>query len=131
MEQYFKRCSVCGQSWSTREHFLKDAEIELIGYQPDFDELADGTLMFNHVAFGCGTTLELEIGDFEDLVAARRHGRRLDGTEECHGHCLRIRNLERCEAQCDNAWARQVAVEVKARAQRLREEIAMTTSDAV
>ena len=113
MEAQFKRCSLCGHSWPSRERLLADPAIELIGYQPDFEELGHGTLLFNHNAAGCETTMEIEIGEFFDLAPDARHEQRRDGTDDCHGHCLRIDDLERCAAPCANAWAREVALAVQ------------------
>lgn len=105
----FKSCSVCRKSWSSRDDFLRDRDITLIGYQPDFDDLKHGTLLFNHDVSGCKTTMEIEIERFADLYKGPLYPTSLKGTEECSGHCLRIENLNTCDKPCANAWARQVA----------------------
>jgi hypothetical protein len=115
MSSEFKRCPLCEKSWTSREEFLGDRSVELVGYQPDFDELRSGALMFNHEVPGCGTTMEIEIDRFVDLYDGPIHDRSLFGTDECHGHCLKMASLERCSNPCENAWARGVAVAVKER----------------
>ena len=105
----FKSCSVCKKSWSSRDDFLTDRDVTLIGYQPNFNDLELGTLMFNHDAQGCGTTLEIEIERFSDLYDGPRYMASLRGTDECSGHCLRIENLKSCNKPCANGWARKVA----------------------
>lgn len=105
----FKTCPLCHKSWSSRADFLGDRDITLIGYQPDFEELKLGTLLFNHDGPDCGTTMEIEIEVFADLYDGPVHHTSYHGTDECSGYCLRIENLKRCEKPCANAWAREVA----------------------
>jgi hypothetical protein len=119
MASDFKSCSLCHKSWPSREEFLSDGDVTLVGYQPDFEDLDLGTLVFNHVTPECGTTMEIEIESFADLYGGPIYETPLNGTDECHGHCLRIENLERCEQRCKNAWAREVARIVFDRTQRL------------
>jgi len=67
----FKRCSLCGAEWQTRDEFLADKTLKLNGYQGSLrrlrlGEMARGLLLFTHKAPGCGTTLALEAKRFKD-----------------------------------------------------------------
>ena len=42
----FKYCSVCKKTWETREQFLYDVDIQLVGYQPNFIVLKEGFFLF-------------------------------------------------------------------------------------
>ena len=44
----FKQCTSCGFRWSTRDQFLEDPDLELVGYQVNFVELLTGFFLFNH-----------------------------------------------------------------------------------
>ncbi len=60
----FKRCTLCGKEWETREKFLADTEIRLDGYQWNYLKVIDGmppdgVLVFTHSSGGCGTSLAL------------------------------------------------------------------------
>ena len=45
----FKVCTSCKHVWPERDDFLSDANVELVGYQPHFEELVAGLLLFNHL----------------------------------------------------------------------------------
>ena len=45
----FKECSTCFNAWKTRDGFLKDPKIQIIGYQANFKHLELGLLLFNHL----------------------------------------------------------------------------------
>lgn len=67
----FKRCSLCGQEWMTRDEFLADKTLKLNGYQGSLSrlklgEMAKGLLLFTHRTTNCGTTLALEAKRFKD-----------------------------------------------------------------
>jgi hypothetical protein len=50
--QPFKVCTLCGQAWGARGHFLADPSIRLAGYMANFKALELGLLLFNHDACG-------------------------------------------------------------------------------
>jgi hypothetical protein len=67
----FKRCSLCGQEWMTRDEFLADKTLKLNGYQGSLrrlklGEMAKGLLLFTHHSANCGTTLAIEAKRFKD-----------------------------------------------------------------
>lgn len=64
MMQYFKRCSLCGAEWTTKESFLSDRALRLDGYQWDSVQVKtgmppEGVLVFTHATDGCGTSLSV------------------------------------------------------------------------
>jgi hypothetical protein len=103
---FFKTCPLCTEAWYDRDRFLEDAQLELIGYQADFENVNLGLFLFNH--HRCGTTLAIRSGLFADLYHGPLHSARRTGSETCPGLCLRSRELEPCPADCECAWVREV-----------------------
>jgi hypothetical protein len=102
----FKRCTGCDAGWPTREGFLSDSAIQLVGYQCNFETLALGWFLFNHL--GCGSTIEVRAGRFRDLHDGPVYAERVTGTDECYEYCLYDDNLERCPAHCECAYVREI-----------------------
>lgn len=103
----FRTCS-CGCQWSTREDFLNDPKISLVGYQVNYEHLREGFFLFNHLSNGCLTTLSIPAADFLGLYAGEIFTNRLDGTHECSGHCLHQSDLAPCPSRCECAFVREV-----------------------
>lgn len=103
----FKTCN-CGQVWNSRESFLSDSAVRLLGYQVDFEVLREGFFLFNHHSSQCQTTFSLQAGAFFDFYKGPVFKERLAGTEHCEGHCLRQDDLERCPQKCECAFVREV-----------------------
>ncbi len=101
----FKQCTCCKHAWRTKENFLADPGIHLIGYQVSFDELLLGLLLFNH---SCGTTIAIPVNKLRDLYQGPVYQTRRTGTDECPGYCLRQSELRPCPAQCECAWIREL-----------------------
>ena len=55
----FKQCPCCTHTWQTRDEFLGDENLRLIGYQPDFDSLEFGLFLFTHEVKSCGSSLAM------------------------------------------------------------------------
>jgi hypothetical protein len=106
----FKKCPTCGFVWSTRDYFLRDPAVEIIGYQVNFEELTLGIFLFNH---SCNATLGIRAGDFRDLYNGPIFESRATGTEECPGYCLLQHELLPCPAQCECAYVREIIQVVK------------------
>ena len=106
----FKQCTACGFKWSTRDRFLEDPDIELVGYQVNFVELLAGFFLFNH---SCGTTLAVLSEAFEDLYDGPVFTDRATGSEECQEHCLHEDDLSPCPAQCECAFVREIIQYIK------------------
>ena len=108
----FKRCTLCGYVWATREVFLSDPTLRLNGYQAFLEDLILGLFLFTHGS--CGTTLAIEAKDFADLYDGPIFEQRLTGTDKCRGYCLSREELGACPNECECAWVREVLQVVKA-----------------
>lgn len=104
----FKTCSHCRHRWSTREDFLADPLVKIIGYQVNFDHLESGLLLFNHLEDNCRTTISLKVDAFSDLFNGRIFEERLTGSSECPGYCLKKNILKSCPAKCECKYVREV-----------------------
>jgi hypothetical protein len=106
----FKACPKCGHPWHTREQFMRDPELKLIGYQPNFKALKTGILLFNHT---CRTTLALQASDFADLYDGPMFVERATGSDSCPGHCLHQSDLSSCPTRCECSFIREILQVVK------------------
>jgi hypothetical protein len=106
----FKKCHTCGHVWPSREQWLCDPSLKLIGYQANFKAVKTGIFLFNH---RCRTTLALQAADFEDLYDGPIYVERATGTKECPGHCLHKDNFEACPARCECAYVRHILQLIK------------------
>jgi hypothetical protein len=104
MSYSFKTCPFCGQTWTSREEFLADGDILLIGYQVNFEDLVLGLLLFNHGV--CQTTLAVKAGLLKDLCIGPVFRERRTGEKDCRGFCLKRSELSPCPAECECAWVR-------------------------
>jgi len=107
----FKECG-CGHKWETREDFMSDPTVEVVGYQVNFGNLQAGLFLFNHGIGKCRTTLAIPAGDFLDLHKGPIFKERLLGTPECGGECLHRDTLRPCPARCECSFVRDVLTEV-------------------
>ncbi len=110
---FFKTCPMCGKTWKTRDEFLKDRHLELLGYQANVEDLEHGLFLFTHNKVECGTTLSVAVKLLLDLNPGQRYPRLKFGTKECSGFCLKYANLEECEAECEGAFVRDLIKIVK------------------
>ena len=108
--EIFKKCPMCGYAWSTRDDFLRDPALELIGYQVNFEKLTLGFFLFNH---SCKATLGIHAGDFSDLYKGPVFHDRATGSKECPGYCLLEHELLPCPARCECAYVREIVQVVK------------------
>jgi len=102
----FKQCTCCDFSWISREEFLQDPHLELIGYQVNFENLKLGYFLFNHLT--CESTIAVPAGRFEDLYNGPVFSERLTGYETCPGYCLHQDILQPCNALCECAYVREI-----------------------
>ncbi len=102
----FKICSCCEAPWYTRDEFLNDEQIDLVGYQANFCQLELGFLLFNHL--NCESTIAVHAGLFKDLYSGPIFGQRLTGTDVCQGFCKDSVALEPCEEKCECAYIREI-----------------------
>ncbi len=108
MEELFKQCSFCLHDWMTRDGFLADLDVHLVGYQSNFGDLEAGLFLFNHDYAGCGTTLAIEAARFRYLYDGPVFSERLTLTDQCPGYCMQQGELRPCPARCECAYAREV-----------------------
>ena len=96
---------MCGSVWADRKDFLQDPEVELIGYQVNYKELAAGILLFNH---SCHTTLAIYAEEFAGLYDGPVFSERATGSSECPGYCQNEEELRPCPAKCECAFVREI-----------------------
>jgi len=101
----FHVCPNCAFSWNSRNDFLNDENVTIIGYQVHFEELTAGLFLFNH---SCKGTFALEVSAFEDLYNGPVFRQKALGSEECPGHCLHESLLDPCPAQCECVFVREI-----------------------
>lgn len=111
----FKQCSGCGHVWASRDGFLGDAEVTLVGYQAMMKHLEAGYFLFNHLHKGCGSTVSVRAGEFFDLYRGPVFQGSKFGQKECGGHCLHAQDLSPCPLECECAFVREVLQIVLAR----------------
>ncbi len=98
----FKNCNSCGQHWESRDDFLSDPDLEVVGYQTFFSNLKLGLFLFNH---SCDTTLAIEADVFLDLYKGEYHDTRVPVKDvECPGRCLNKNILSPCSSKCKCAF---------------------------
>ena len=102
----FKKCTCCDHPWFSRDKFLQDSKLELIGYQVNFGELELGYLLINHLT--CQSTIAIPASLFKDLYDGPVFSQRLTESEACPGHCLHDNNLQPCQASCECAYVREI-----------------------
>ena len=107
---YFKRCPNCEFIWESRDRFLSDPNLDLIGYQANFKALTAGLFYFNH---SCRGTLALQAYLFGDLYRGPMFERRATGSEDCPGYCLHREELRRCPVECECAYVREIIQIIK------------------
>ena len=108
---YFKKCSNCGFKWKSRDSFLTDSNLDIIGYQANFKALTTGLLYFNH---SCQGTLAIQAYLFGDLYDGPIFKERATGGEACPGYFLHREELRPCPAQCECAYVREIVQRIKA-----------------
>lgn len=106
----FKSCPSCGSQWPTRDAFLADPHLTLIGYQVSFKQLTAGILLFNH---NCKTTLAIRAVEFRDIYDGPIFSQRATKGKDCGRHCFHQHDLEPCPAQCECAYVREIIQRLK------------------
>ena len=108
----FKICPSCNQSWDSREEFIADPSLELVGYQAHFKNLEQGLFLFNHLS--CKSTISVKSGKFADLYHGPLYKKNLLGTDSCPEYCLFKTNLEACPVKCECTYVRDILQIIKA-----------------
>lgn len=94
----------------SREDFIKDKDVKMIGYQPNFKKLKLGLFLFNH---SCRTTISIQASEFEDLHLGEIYKDSLRFSSECYGKCVDFDNLEPCDRKCECAYVRDIIQKIK------------------
>lgn len=106
----FKRCSKCHHPWISRDLFLQDPELEIVGYQANFVKLELGLFLFTH---SCGTTMSIWAKDFVDLFHGTIYTEHAIGSDQCPGYCLQQEELRPCSVHCEYAYVREIVGIIK------------------
>lgn len=102
----FKICNKCGCQWETREKFLSDPDIEVVGYQVFFENLKIGLFLFNH---SCHTTISVEADLLLDLYKGVFYpDRKPVADRKCPGRCLTDNILSPCSDECRCAFVSNI-----------------------
>jgi len=108
-QEPFRTCGMCRRSWATREEFLEDPALKLLGLQV-VAELPDANLiMWEHE---CGTSVSVLARRLRDLLGPVDGGAwplpLLLGSKDCQQLCTKLENLGACDRPCRNAFDRRV-----------------------
>jgi len=110
-----KACPSCSTEWRTRNEFIDDQLLKIIGYAADFRKLENSLFYFTHKKDGCSTTMGIQAMSFLDLYSGIKSSERKTGTEGCPGYCLEKEQLNRCAAFCECAFNREIIQVIKDR----------------
>lgn len=102
----FKACTGCKTPWLSRNEFLADNNIEIVGYQVNFGDLVLGLFLFNHLI--CESTIGVPAGIFKDLYDGPVFSKCLVGSEHCPGYCRYKEVLHPCQNHCEGAYVREI-----------------------
>jgi hypothetical protein len=114
----FQMCGACKRVWSTWDTFVLDPAVRLLGMQSLVTKPDANLLVFEHA---CGSSISILTRRVRHLLPEPELGDpagRLMGTDQCRGHCLRLEDLEACDAPCSNARDRELILLV----QRMKKE---------
>jgi hypothetical protein len=106
----FKICPKCSYTWKSRNDFLGDPSVCLVGFQANFKETEPGHYFFNHILGGnhCDTTLAVEVEAFLSLYKENMFTDIKFGSPTCEEHCSSVADLAQCPVECKNAVARKI-----------------------
>ncbi len=106
----FKICPKCAYTWKSRDDFLGDSSVCLVGFQGNFKENEPGHYLFNHILVGnhCDTTLAVEVEAFLSLYKGNMFTEIKFGSPTCEEHCGNVADLGQCPVECKNAVSRKI-----------------------
>ena len=105
----FKTCPMCNAEWQTMEEFFADPTLSFNGYQANFGILDEGLFLFTHDTETCGSTMGIKVRSFVSLFSGEKYSGSKALSKDCPRYCLDQNNLERCDAHCNNAFAREIS----------------------
>ncbi len=80
----FKKCPMCDNIWSSKEEFLGDKNITLVGYQKYMGSYGGGYLLFKHKTKFCGTTIAIKASSFSNNISTTQRLNRIFKKERGH-----------------------------------------------
>ncbi|HYW41285.1 MAG TPA: hypothetical protein VE959_00425 [Bryobacteraceae bacterium] len=104
----FQICGSCRGVWVTWDSFVMDPAVRLLGLQAVITNPEINLLVFEH---GCGSSISILSRRLRHLLPAPEPGdptARLLGTDQCRRHCVRLEDLELCDAPCSSARDRRL-----------------------
>jgi hypothetical protein len=101
-----KRSRCRGYVWRTREAFLDDPQVEIVGFQANCADLLLGLFLFNPLARGSTIAAPAEL--FRDPYDGFIYSKRATGTADCPEDCLRESERSVCPAECACAYVREI-----------------------
>ena len=106
----FKVCPNCTYTWKSRDDFLQDPFVCLVGFQFNFNEKESGYYLFNHVLDGdhCNSTLAMKVEAFLSMYKGPIFTEVKFGSPTCEGHCKNLADMTECTVECKNAVARNI-----------------------
>lgn len=105
----FKACPMCNAEWQSMEEFFADPTLSFNGYQANFGTLDEGIFFFTHETETCGSTMGIKVRAFVSLFSGKKYLGNKALSKDCPRYCLDQNNLERCNAHCENAFAREIS----------------------
>lgn len=105
----FKVCPMCKTEWESMEAFFADPTLSFNGYQANFGLLDEGIFFFTHDTETCGSTMGIKVRTFVSLFNGKKYVGSKALSKDCPRYCLDQNSLERCNAHCKNAYAREVS----------------------
>lgn len=112
-EQIFTECPNCHETWSTQEEFITDEQLEITGYEADFDGLERGRFLFTHRRQSCQSTLTVRVMDFVNLYRGEIFPERKTKSSQCPLYCIDSTQLNRCTVVCECAYVREIIQMIK------------------
>ena len=108
----FQICGSCRRPWPTWDKFVLDPEVRLLGLQSEITRPDINLLVFEH---SCGSSISILSRRLRFLLPVPETGplASLIGTDQCRRHCLRLEDLEACDAPCINARDRTLILLVQ------------------
>jgi len=105
----FKACPMCKTEWESMEAFFADPALSFNGYQANIGMLDEGIFFFTHDTETCGSTMGIKVRTFNSLFSGKKYVGSKALSQDCPHYCLDQNNLERCDAHCENAFAREIS----------------------
>lgn len=107
-----KTCPGCGANFALSQ-IIEGQDVEPVGMQFVDPELKWNMYYFNHVCTNCGSTFLISVMEFLPFIKEPIPESVMTGTEDCGGHCARLKDLEECQAPCMYAPFRRFLLGMK------------------